>query len=90
MSTERVAVLALMTACLAFSAFWLVKMVREINEAEGKPGKFQFLAVFGGGLYLLHRHSRAVPDRDFSRVVFVLLIPANVALIGWFLVLGGK
>jgi hypothetical protein len=90
MSIEREAVLGLMSICLVFSAFWVVKMIREINAAEGKPGKFQFLPIFGGGLYLLHRHSRAVPDGDISRLVFVSLIPANIVLIGWFLILGTK
>jgi len=88
-SPLRTMVLVLMIACMSFSAFWLVKMVREISHAEGRRG-LRFVAVFGGGLYLLHRHSRAVPEGDITRLVFLLLIPANFFLVFLFLRLGAQ
>ena len=45
-------------------------MIREINLAEGKPGTVSFLLLFGGGSYLLGRHSRSVPTGTVTRVVF--------------------
>jgi hypothetical protein len=73
---------------LSFSAFWLVKIIHEINLAEGKRGRIQFLLILGGGIYLLHRHSRAVPNGIETRLVFLLLIPLNVVLVAFFIILG--
>jgi hypothetical protein len=73
---------------LSFSAFWLVKMIREINLAEGKHGRIPFPLIFGGGIYLLHRRSRAVPNGIETRLLFLLLIPLNVVLVAFFIILG--
>jgi hypothetical protein len=61
-----------MLTSLVFSAFWVARMIREINLGEGKPGTVSFLLLFGGGIALLGRHSRAVPTGTVTRVVFLL------------------
>jgi hypothetical protein len=88
MPPVRIAALILMLTSLVFSAFWVARMIREINLAEGKPGTVSFLLLFGGGSYLLGRHSRAVPTGTVTRVVFLLLIPINLLPVGLFLLLG--
>jgi hypothetical protein len=88
MPPVRIAALILTLTSLVFSAFWVARMIREINLAEGKPGTVSFLLLFGGGIYLLGRHSRAVPTGTVTRVVFLLLIPINFLTVGLFLLLG--
>jgi hypothetical protein len=88
MPLPRVVVLGALLASLAFSAFWQVKMIREVNLAEGKRGRVPFLLIFRGGIYFLHRHARAVPDGTETRLVLLLLIPLNVVLVALFIILG--
>jgi hypothetical protein len=77
-----------MVGSLTFSAYWMVRMIREVISAEGKGQKFPSLLIFGGGIYFLGRHGRAVPDGGATRLVFLLLIPLNFMLVGLFLILG--
>jgi hypothetical protein len=88
MPPVRIAALILTLTSLVFSAFWVARMIREINLAEGKPGTVSFLLLFGSGIYLLGRHSRSVPTGTVTRVVFLLLIPINFLLVGLFLLPG--
>jgi len=60
-------------ACLAFSIFLRFRMIRDINEAEGQPGRIPLLLIFGGGWYFLYRHGKACPDDAGTRVLCVLL-----------------
>ena len=87
MSPFKVVVLVLLISSLVCSVYIFLKMLREISEAEGKKGKIPSLAVFGGGLYLLHRYGESVPNGR-TALWFVLLIPVNVILLGLYLVLG--
>jgi hypothetical protein len=82
-----VVVLVFLISSLVCSAYVFLKMLREISEAGGKKGKIPSSAVFGGGLYLLHRYAESVPNGR-TALWFVLLIPANVILFGFYLVLG--
>jgi hypothetical protein len=61
-----------MVACVAYSAFLFLKMIRDINKAEGRPGRIP-LFTFCGGWYFLHGHSRACPDDVGIRVLYMLL-----------------
>jgi hypothetical protein len=67
-------VLIVMVASLAFSAFWQIKMIREINSADRAEGKryltATLLLLFGGIFYFYRRHSRAVPNGVETRIVF--------------------
>jgi hypothetical protein len=87
MSPLRALALVLLITSLVCSAWVLTRMLREISEAEGKQGKISLLALFAGGPYLLHRYSKSVPNGSTS-LWFLVLIPANVILIGLYLILG--
>jgi len=87
MSPLKVVVLVLLISSLVCSVNVFFKMLREISEAEGKKGKIPLLALLGGGLYLLRRYGESVPNGR-TALWFVLLIPANVILLGLYLVLG--
>jgi hypothetical protein len=80
MSPLRAIVLVLLTASLVCSACVVARMLHEIGEAEGK-GKISLLALFGGGPFLLHRYSQAVPNGRMA-LWFLLLVPTNFILIG--------
>ena len=87
MTLLRIMILISLIVSLCVSAYCFVKIIREISQAEGKPGSFPFLAVFGGFFYLLNRHSRVVPSNRM-RILFLLLVPINIVLLGLFLILG--
>jgi hypothetical protein len=63
-------------ACLGFGTFLGLKMIHEINQAEGRPGRI----FFGRGFYLLYRHEQACPSGESTRVVYVLLSVVSVVL----------
>ena len=82
-------VLILLILSLLSSAYVLVKMLREIRDAEtikGKEGNIPLLAAFGGAMYLFHRYGQSVPNGR-TPLWFLLLVPANVILLGLYLVL---
>ena len=75
-----------MVLSLVCSGYVLAKMVREIYEAEGEK-RMPWLALFGGGLSLLRRYRRSVPDGE-TWGWFVLLVPTNALLIAVYVALG--
>lgn len=86
MSPLRALVGIAMVLSLVCSGYVFVKMLREISDAEGKK-RIPWLAVFGGGLYLLNRYRRSVPDGE-TWGWFVLLLPTTALLIAVYVVLG--
>jgi len=44
----RIVALILFWTSVVFSEFWIVRMIREINLAEGKCGRLPFLLLFNG------------------------------------------
>jgi hypothetical protein len=86
MSPFRAIVLVLLTASLVCSARVVARMLHEISEAEGKKGKISLLALFGGGPFLLHRYSQAVPNGR-TALWFLLLLPTNFILISLYFIL---
>lgn len=73
----RTIVFVAMVANFCLMAFWVVKMIREINAAEGQPGRIPLRLIIFSRMFLVSRHSHSPILRRNAVALAVLVALAG-------------